>query len=199
MLAYNTYVKIRDFTSVNSGKYDCSKPFIYKRIFKCNYKTTVIDANNVPKTLYYRCESTFEVVKYPDQEYLEVLYNSNHCHRTGMKHFQYSRVSKNVLSLVAAWFKDGYTMEKVRSNINAMNLNVRDKFVPNKTLRRIKQTIEKSVYANAQDDESSTAIWIEKLRSSGELIHFAYDDDGGIELAFCPALGKHCLGNGVQI
>ena len=95
-----------------------------------------------------------------------------------MKHFQYSRVSKNVLSLVAAWFKDGYTMEKVRSNINAMNLNVRDKFVPNKTLRRIKQTIEKSVYANAQDDESSTAIWIEKLRSSGELIHFAYDDDG---------------------
>ena len=87
-------------------------------------------------------------------------------------------------------------MEKVRSNINAMNLNVRDRFVPNKTLRRIQQSIEKSVYANAQDDKSSTAIWIEKLRSSGELIHFTYDEAGGIELAFCPALGRHCIGSG---
>ena len=59
----------------------------------------------------------------------------NHCHSVGIKNFQFSRVSKSVLSLAAGWFKDGFTMEKVRSNINAMNLNVRDKFVPSKTLR----------------------------------------------------------------
>ena len=35
-----------------------------------------------------------------------------------------------------------------------------------------------------------------KLRCSGEFIHFAYDDDGGIELAFCRTLGKHYLENG---
>ena len=94
------YVKLRDFSSVNTGKYDYSKPFVYKRLFKCNHKQTVIDANNVTKTLYYKCPSSFEVIKYPDQEVLEVIYYPNHCHSVGIKNFQSSRVSKSVLRIV---------------------------------------------------------------------------------------------------